>query len=505
MIATDEHRSDHSLRERATGGVIWNVGQRWAARLGGFVTVLVLARMLTPEAFGLVAGAMAILPVIYLFADLGFSTYIVQADRVTPRLLASAMWYALAAGALLTVGLVAAAPMLAGLFGTSELTGVLIALAPTIMLVAVSSVPIALLRRRMAFRSLAIQSMVAAALGQVVAIVLAVGGFGVWALVWQTLVTQATVAVCAWCFARYRPTLAFSWREIGEMTHFGMSVIAVELVAVSRLWAETAIVSSTLGITGLGYLNIAQRLVQTTQDLSAAAITPVSTVVFAQIRAAVDRLARSYQQALSVTYAIVSPVLVTVAVAAPLLVPLLFGDQWDESIDPARALAVAGILTLGATLDHGLFYGAGRPGRWLGYAIVIDALTVVGTAIGVRYGLSGVAAAFVAVAVVASIVRWFMVARLLRTPVRFVAMPVLTLLPAMAASALVAGGVLWLSAGLPAVAALALIAVAAVATHVAGVWLIRRDVFALVVSLVRQLLRRGSGDPGAKGGAHARR
>ena len=76
---------------------------------------------------------------------------------------------------------------------------------------------------------------------------------------------------------------------------------------------------------------------------------------------------------------------------------------------PAQALAFAGIITLGAMLDHGLFYGLGRPGTWLGYAVVVDGATVATTAVAVRWGLGGVAVGFVVVAFVATVARWVLV------------------------------------------------------------------------------------------------
>ena len=114
----------------------------------------------------------------------------------------------------------------------------------------------------------------------------------------------------------------------------------------------------------------------------------------------------------------VSPLMILLVVTAPVLVPLLFGEQWQASVPPAQALAVAGIITLGAMLDHGLFYGLGRPGAWLAYAVVVDAATVATTAIAVRWGLVGVAVGFVLVAVLATVARWVLVGRVMGLAVR---------------------------------------------------------------------------------------
>ena len=258
------------------------------------------------------------------------------------------------------------------------------------------------------------------------------------------------------------------------MVKFGVRVSAVELVAVARSWAETAIIVSTLGVVALGYLNIAQRLVQTVQDLGASAITPVSVVVFSKIRESHERLVAAYLRAMAMAYMLVAPLLTVVAVAAPLLVPLLFGDQWSASVPVAQALAIAAILTTGAMLDHGLFYGLARPGTWLVYAFAIDALTVATTAVVVTQGLVAVAVAFVGVAFVATVSRWLLVGKILACPASQVAGPFGLSAVITAISALAGYLVSEAAAGWPAVLVLFLTTAAVGVTYVFVLRLLQR-------------------------------
>jgi O-antigen/teichoic acid export membrane protein len=480
------------LGQRAAASVLWTVLQKWGVRIGGLLTVAILARLLAPSDFGVVAIAMTVVPLIYLLSDLGFSTYVVQASDVSQRVLSTAFWYSASAGILMAGGLVLLAPALGEVFSLPAVVPVLMGLSPAVLLVAFASVPVALLRRRLAFRSLALQSFAAGALGQVTAIVAAFSGWGVWALVLQLLVNQAVVLVCAWVSARWRPTLQFSRSTFATMFRFGTNVVGVELVALARLWAETAIIVSTLGVTALGFLNIAQRLIQATQDLSAAAILPVSTVVFSQIRESVERLRAGYLRALELSYVVVVPVMVLVAVAAPLIIPLMFGGQWATSILPAQALAVAGIMTLGAMLDNGLFYGMGKPGRWLAYAFGIDVLTVGMTAFASRYGLVGISIGFVAVAFVATALRWVLVSRLVVASPWRVAKPFALVSIAGAVSA--AGGLAAMAAfaALPHLALLAVVGAVVLALHLVVVRIVQPAPFHEVVGLVGSRLGRRS-------------
>lgn len=419
--ASPEASLTEPLGRSAAAGTLWLTGQKWVARLSGFVTIAILTRLLAPADFGIVAAASTVTPFVLLLADLGLSTYIVQAARVEDRLLSTGFWFSVSAGAILALFFVAAAPFIADAFNLPGATPVLRVMSIPVLLVVLASVPSALMRRRMQFKTLALQSTVATFAAQVVAIVLAYRGAGVWALVAQLTVSQAVVCVLVWWSTRWRPQFLFSRDQLSTQVRFGGKVVAVDLVATVRSTAEAAIISNVLGASALGYLSIAQRLVMVANDLSAAALVPVSTVVFAKVRDTPARLQMGYLKALRVGYAAVSPLLTFVAIGAPLIVPLVFGDNWSPSIPVTQALALASILVLGAMIDHGLHYGVGRPGRWLTYAVVIDGLTLATTAVLAPHGLTAVAVGFVFVALIATLARWVLVATLIDLRMRHLA------------------------------------------------------------------------------------
>jgi O-antigen/teichoic acid export membrane protein len=429
MSVDEQPGSQEHLGRSAASGFLWLAANKWVVRVSGFATLIVLTHQVSPRDFGVVAAAMTVIPIVYLLADLGFSTYLLQADELDQKSLSTAFWTSVLAAAVLSAGMSAVAPLLAMAFRIPELAQVLQVLVLAVVPTVLAGVPLSLLRRDMAFRAVAVQSLVAALLGQVVAVVLALRGGGVWALVSQVVITQWVVAILAWHRAAWLPSARLSLQRLRRMAVFGLRVSAVDLVATLRIWAESWIVTVALGPAAMGLLNIGQRLVLVAQELVAASMVPVSTIVFARVRDSAERLRTTYLKALGVAYAVVSPVMILIVVTAPELIPLLFGSEWTASVRPAQALAVAGIITLGAMLDHGLFYGLGRPGTWLGYAIVVDAATVTTTAIAVRWGLTGVAVGFVIVALLATVARWLLVSRILGWGLREVARPFFTVAP----------------------------------------------------------------------------
>lgn len=466
-----------SVGRQTASGVLWLTVQKWVTRLSGFVTIAILTRFLRPEDFGTVAAATAVLPFFYLLADLGFTAYIVQADTAGRRMLSTGFWFSTIAGLALFAVVVGIAPLAGLVFRSEEVVPVLQVLALAVILTAVASVPTALLRRSMRFRTLAVQGTIAAVAAQVVAIVMTLTNFGVWALVGQILTSMLLIAVLAWSAAKWRPAFTFSFTEFVTMARFGSKVLGVEFVAMLRAWAEAAIIANVLGMGALGYLNIAQRLVQIVQDLTGAALVPVATVAFAKIRGSASRLRDAYVRALRMTYAAMSPPLTLIAAAAPLIIPIVFGTGWDESARVAQILALAGLLVVGATLDHGLFYGTGKPGQWFAYAVIIDVLTVATTAVTAQWGLLAIAFGFLGVAVAATVCRWFLVARLLQASPRTLAGPFAFLAVAVGAGSGAGWAALELTAALHPVVRIALVGVAILFAYLIAVRLFARQVF----------------------------
>lgn len=454
------------LTRIATTGIAWTTAQTWVVRLTGMATVVILARLLSPEDFGVVAIAMALPPILQLIADMGLSTYILQAKRPTARTYSTFFWYSAVTGLGLSALLVIAAPVIGAVLDTPEVIPISAALAPVALLVILSSVPVTMLRREMRFRAIAMQSVVAGLLSQVVAVVLALSGAGAWALVWQTLTFQFIILVLAWFSSRFRPAFVFSTSEFVLMTRFGVKVVGTQVLGAAAIWIVNAIIVGVLGTAALGYLNIAQRLITLAQELTTNALGAVTTVLFARIRDELDRLRAAFLRSLAVSYAVVIPPMLFVAVAAPQIIPLVFGDQWGASIVPAQLLAIAAVFASLAGVDYSLFIALGKPGRWFIYFATIDIIVVVTTLLVAEHGLIAYTIGYAAAAVLATTIRWIMLGVELHTQWWRVAEPFArTLLPALCAAA--AGGVVaMLVAGWPAVLALLAIGIAMLVVYI---------------------------------------
>src|SRR5574341_866507 len=218
------------LRQKAAKGVVWSAAQSWGIRLITFLVTLVLARILLPEAFGLVAYATVFIAFAQIFVDQGFSDAIVQCPQIEREHLDTAFWINMLTGALIALVGVISSGAIAKLFREPQLAPIVSWLSLSFIFSGLSSVQQALLRRQLAFKSLALRSLLATIAGGVVAIGMALLGYGIWSLVAKILVSNLVSAIALWQVSDWRPGFRFSKRHFKDLFSFGINIVGGNFV-----------------------------------------------------------------------------------------------------------------------------------------------------------------------------------------------------------------------------------------------------------------------------------
>ncbi len=425
-----------SLRRTALVTSLWSMAESWGLRLVSDGVFLLLARLIEPAAFGLAALAQVYLMVVQTLSDQGLTTALIQRAEIEEAHKDSAFWANLAVGLGLMLLTIAFADGLAGVYGEPRLAPVLrwYSLAP--LLASLSVVQVALARRELRFRELALRQTAGAVMGGVVGVAMAFAGMGVWALVGQGLVTQATGVAVLWAIVDWRPRLVFSRRHFRQLFGFGFNVLATNIVRIVGGQADRLLLGYFFGAADVGYYSVAQRLVTIVTDFVAGSTERAVVPLFARIQGEKERVARGLLTAQRLLSLIVIPAFVGLAAVAPALIRVGVGGQWEPSILPTRILAFFSLAyCLGFFFGH-VVTALGRPtlrlGVVLGQALVQAALSL----LGVRYGIPGVAGAMAA----AQIVFYGVELLVLRRLVRFSIPGYLgeALLPALASAAMAA-------------------------------------------------------------------
>jgi len=407
---------EESIRNSAISGAKWTVLDKWGNRLASFATFAVLAYLLGPEAFGIVAAAQVAVALLQTVSEQGVGAALIVRDREDRFTTSTSFWIASAAGLVGALLLILMAPTVADLMNADELAQVLPALSLFLLLRGFAIVPEALLQRRLQFKQLAIRTILASVFSAIAAISMAVLGFGVWALVAQILIQGAVSLMAVLAYARIRLTLVVSISSAKEILAFGWRVFLVDLATVGVAQGDKLVVGALLGPVALGYYTIAYRALNVFVDAFTGVMSVMATPVFARLRSNVEYSAIVHERVTSISLLITIPAFGALALFAPLVVPTVFGPGWNESVALLQIIAVGGALSSVTYFDRGVLYASNRAGLELIIVTVMAAGTVTAALAGAQYGLTAVAVAVTARVLLTVPLRVGVVSSVLRVP-----------------------------------------------------------------------------------------
>jgi PST family polysaccharide transporter len=369
-----------------------------AARgLNVFVQVastILLARLLSPHDFGLVAMVLALVGFAPLLIDLGTTDASTQRTRITHVEISTLFWLNVTIGGILTVLLAAGSGFIARFFGEPALTDIALVSSLTFIMAAVSTQHYALMRRAMQFRRLAIIDISSNVIGSVVAIFMAFTDWGYWALVAKPIVTSGVAAVGVWTNCRWVPGRPRSTPEVKELVGFGMGVTGFTMTDYFTRSADRLALGYFYGAGPLGYFQNAFLLYSNLLNILTEPLHNIAVAGLSKLRDDVDELKRSWAAALSLLSFVSAPAFAVLAVTGQDFVVILLGQKWAPAglllcIFAARGIAHSVERTLGW-----LHVAAGRSDRWMRWGLFSAVCQLVALIAGLPFGLIGVATAY---------------------------------------------------------------------------------------------------------------
>lgn len=407
------------LRGRAVRAVAWSAVQNWGSRLVSFVVFALLAQLLDPEAFGVIALAGTYIAFLRVLVDQGFAAAIIQRDEVEKGHLDTAFAVNMAMSVVLMAASGPVADPIARLFDTPDLGPIIQALAPAFVLAALAGVQQALFERRMQYRVLAIREFAASCVAGLVGVGMAWYGWGVWSLVGWFLTERATAVVVLWIASPWRPGRTITAHHFNDLFSFGIHLVGSNLLDYVNSRADNLIIGYVLGPTALGFYDVAYKLYTAGVDLITQTVSSVAFSTFSKLQHARDKMRVAFYKGTQTASIVAFPAFLGAAALAPDLIATVFGAQWiPESVQVFQVLAIVGML-------HALFYfnpavllACNRP-DWRLLVNVLNAITnVIAYTIAVQFGLVAVAAAYVVRGYLLAPVQFWMLRRLIDVRVR---------------------------------------------------------------------------------------
>ncbi|HLE85504.1 MAG TPA: lipopolysaccharide biosynthesis protein [Thermoanaerobaculia bacterium] len=433
-----------SLAADSARGVLWLGSSELVGQGLHLVIRVILARLLVPEDFGLVAMALVFAAIPVLVADLGLGPALVQRPELTERHKSTAFWAAAALAGVCFLALFLAAPWVGAFYRNPEVVPLLRALSVTIVLAAPESVYNPLLVREMQFGLLGVRKVVATVLGGALGIAWALAGGGAWALVVDSLARSAIGSLLFVVHFGGLPRLEFSRRHLAELWVVSRSILGARGLNFLSRNVDNVIIGRYLGSAALGLYSLGYQAVLVPLQSLVRPLTGVAFPAFSRIQEDLERCRRGYLRMLRLVVTVTWPVTVLGALAAGELIPLVFGDEWLGAVTPFRLLCLVALLQASTHFIPSLLNGLGRPEVTVRLMLAALALNVAGFVAGLPWGVSGVTAGYLAATALITPAYFAAAAKLVRLEARQLAGALLRPLPGLAAAA----AVWWALAGI---------------------------------------------------------
>ena len=379
--------------------MVWTALQKYSTMFAGFITGIILARLLTPYDYGCIGMLSIFMALAESFIDGGFGSALIQKKQPTQEDYSTIFWWNLGMALLMYAILFVSAPAISRFYRIPLLCDVLRVLGLVLFIHAFNLVQRNQLTKKLNFKLLSIVTIVTSVISFSVTIIMAYHGFGVWALVTQHLITASIPAFIFWFFVKWRPTWIFSKKSFKELFSFGVYMFLTHLINKFGAKISQLLIGRIYSPVTLGYWTKAANTESLTSQSISSIMTQITYPLYAQIQDDKKALSNMIKRLTSSIAYITFPLMfVLILIARPVFI-LLYSDRWMASIPYFQVLCLAGLAeclqavntqtiaaigksktmfvwtllkrTLGTTLVVGGLFLWGMKGLLIGYVLYI--------------------------------------------------------------------------------------------------------------------------------------
>ncbi len=383
---------NNNLQKSTVSGVLWTGISQFLSQAFQFIVIIILARLLYPEDFGIVGMAAIFTGFISRFNELGLSAALIQRKNVNEIHLSTSFWTSLATGAILCILTIIVSPYIADYFQVEQVRTILIISSINFIVGSFTVIPRTLFSKSLDFKKLAIVEIWATFISGLISILLAVNGYGVWSLVLGMLSNSFISVLIFWKMSPWRPSSIFSIPHFKGLFSFGGYFMGSDVLNYMGSNVDYLVVGKMIGASALGYYTLAYNLITFPLNKISTIVTRVTFPAFSKIQDDNRGLHNGYLKSVQYISVITFPMLAGMFVIAPEFIVVVYGSKWAPMILPLQILCLAGALKSIGTTVGSILMAKGRPDiefKWNIFTVIVRSIAVL---LGVKYGIEGVAA-----------------------------------------------------------------------------------------------------------------
>ena len=379
-------------KQSVVSGIRWISVSTMGRRVLALVANVVFARLLLPADFGLVAMAGVLLGFIDIFKDLGTGTALVREKEADDKLLSSVFWLNCGFGALITALAVLLAPLVAAFYKEPRVAPVLMAMALSFAISSLSIVHTSVLTRQMAFERLAKVELAAAVTSYAIGIGAALLGYGVWSLVFQVLANTTLGTVLTWMASRWRPSFVFHWAQVRRISGYSLNLAGFNIFYYIAQNLDNLLIGRFLGTEALGLYDLAYKLMVFPMQAISAVFGRVMTPYYARAQDDLPRFRQVFLRVAAAIAFLTFPLMFGLLAVREHFVLTVFGVNWAPVIPLLAMFAPLAAIRSVLTTTGSIFIATGRTDLQLRWGVVSNLIIFAGLALGLKWGIVGVAA-----------------------------------------------------------------------------------------------------------------
>lgn len=401
-MGNNQHLTDKTLTS-----MIWKFAERISAQLVTTVVGIVLARILMPEDYGIVAIVNIVITICNVFVSSGFGTALVQKKDADEVDFSSVFYANIAISIVLYIVVFFTAPLVAKFYNNELLTPVLRVMGIRLPIAAINSVQHAFISRKMQFRKFFIATLFGTIVSGVVGIVMACNGFGVWALVAQYL-TNVCMDTVVLCFViKWKPKLVISWQKLKGLLSFGWKLLASDLLNTGYNELRSLIIGKKYSSEDLAYYEQGRKypaLISTNIDIS---ISTVLVSAMSKVQDDKEKVKQATRKSIQICSYLILPCMVGFACVAEQFVHVVLTDKWSNIVPFLMMMCIVYAFTPIQAANLSAIKAIGRSDLYFGLEIAKKTVGIVSILIAMWFGIFWIAISAIITALISSIINAF--------------------------------------------------------------------------------------------------
>jgi len=377
------------LKNKVKKSLLWSFGDQILTQFLYLLFGIFLARILSPSVFGVVGMVTIFTNFAALFIDLGFGTALIQKKDADNEHFSSVFWFNLTIGCLLYVFFFFTAPLFSIFFKQPEITILIRVICLSFIISSLTSVQSNLLVRELKFKQKVIFNWISIIVGYSVAFYLAYNGYGVWSIVWMTIVTSATNSMLYWFASDWIPSFIYNKQKIKELSRFGLNVLGDTSVNYWSRNFDNFIIARVLGSVELGLYTRAYSLMLLPLRNVSSVIIKVMFPAFSKKQDDIQSIKKYYLLIIKYISLLTFPAMIGLSLVSKEFVLLFFGKKWEGMIPILSILSLVGAVQSIFTLNGMIYNSLGKANIAFRVSLLVNFVLIIAFTIGVNFGIVG--------------------------------------------------------------------------------------------------------------------